>query len=55
MNPCWTPLPHFYPHTQVGSLYNSGDELMDAVTGSQLDPRIFLAYLNSKYTAIYKL
>lgn len=40
---------------RVGSLYNSGDELMRAATGSELDPAIFLAYLKSKYTELYKL
>ena len=40
---------------QVGSLYSSGDELMQVVTGSPLDPNIFLAYLTHKYTALYKL
>eukprot|EP00798_Chlamydomonas_sp_ICE-L_P022485 gene22485-29611_t len=33
---------------KVGSLYSSGDELMEAVTGKQLDPAIFLAYLTDK-------
>eukprot|EP00195_Chlamydomonas_chlamydogama_P008941 CAMPEP_0202902440 /NCGR_PEP_ID=MMETSP1392-20130828/16855_1 /ASSEMBLY_ACC=CAM_ASM_000868 /TAXON_ID=225041 /ORGANISM="Chlamydomonas chlamydogama, Strain SAG 11-48b" /LENGTH=516 /DNA_ID=CAMNT_0049589201 /DNA_START=125 /DNA_END=1675 /DNA_ORIENTATION=+ len=40
---------------KVGSLYNSGDELMQVVTGSKLDPQIFLNYLKEKYTALYKL
>jgi len=34
--------------TQVGSLYPSGDELMKAVTGSELDPGVFLTYLRRK-------
>jgi hypothetical protein len=38
-----------------GSLYASGDELMVAVTGSPLDPSIFLGYLREKYTELYKL
>lgn len=39
----------------VGSLPASGDELMVAVTGSPLDPAVFLNYLTSKYTELYKL
>eukprot|EP00878_Enallax_costatus_P001574 GHUV01001725.1.p1 GENE.GHUV01001725.1~~GHUV01001725.1.p1 ORF type:complete len:544 (+),score=156.71 GHUV01001725.1:74-1705(+) len=38
-----------------GSLYPSGDELMQAVTGSALKPQTFLAYLRSKYGQLYKL
>lgn len=38
-----------------GSLYASGDELMVAVTGKPLDPDVFLAYLRTKYSALYKL
>ena len=40
---------------QVGSLHPNGDELMKAVTGSQLNPAVFLKYLRTKYTALYKL
>lgn len=38
-----------------GSLHPSGDELMQAVTGSALQPQAFLAYLRSKYGALYQL
>lgn len=40
---------------EVGSLYANGDELMMAVTGKPLDPKIYLKYLRDKYTAIYRL
>ncbi|GAX80590.1 hypothetical protein CEUSTIGMA_g8027.t1 [Chlamydomonas eustigma] len=40
---------------KVGSLHTSGDELMKAVTGSVLDPEVFLGYIRSKYTALYSL
>ena len=46
---------HYYSRAQVGSLHPSGDALMQAVTGSPLDPTIFLAYLTAKYTTLYKL
>lgn len=39
----------------VGSLYPSGDQLMTEVTGAPLDPSIFLSYLKTKYTPLYKL
>jgi carboxypeptidase Taq len=39
----------------VGSLHTNGDELMKAVTGHPLDPSVFLDYLKTKYTALYKL
>eukprot|EP00955_Chlamydomonas_euryale_P023709 250204-Chlamydomonas_euryale.AAC.3 len=39
----------------LGSLHPSGDELMKAVTGSALDPSVFLKYLTDKYTPLYKL
>lgn len=29
-------------------MYGSGDELMKAVTGSELDPEVFLTYLRTK-------
>ena len=38
-----------------GSFHPNGDELMKAVTGSPLDPSVFLNYLRTKYTALYKL
>ena len=40
---------------KVGSLYPNGDELMLAVTGRKLDPKIFLSYLKRKYYGIYKI
>ncbi len=40
---------------KLGSLHASGDELMEAVTGSPLDPSIFLGYLRDKFTELYKL
>ena len=40
---------------QVGSLYPSADELCEAVTGKPLDPKVFVAYLTSKYEALYDL
>ena len=39
----------------VGSLYPSADELCEAVTGKPLDPKVFVAYLTSKYEALYDL
>jgi Zn-dependent M32 family carboxypeptidase len=39
----------------VGSLHASGDELMQQVTGSALDPSVFLGYLRAKYSELYKL
>lgn len=38
-----------------GSLDPSGDELMQAVTGSRLQPSILLNHLRTKYAALYKL
>ncbi len=40
---------------ELGSLYETADELLVKVTGKPLDPRIFVAYLKSKYTSIYGL
>ena len=40
---------------KVGSLHANGDELMVAVTGAPLDPSVFLKYLRTKYTELYKL
>jgi len=40
---------------ELGSLHDSGDELMKAVTGSPLNPQFFLEYLNKKYTDLYAL
>ena len=39
----------------VGSLHPSGDELMRTISGSNLDPQVFLVYLRTKYTQLYKL
>ena len=39
----------------VGSLSPSADELCEAVTGKPLDPQVFVAYLTSKYEALYDL
>jgi carboxypeptidase Taq len=38
-----------------GSLHPSGDALMAAVTGNALQPQVFLSYLRSKYSKLYKL
>uniref|UniRef100_A0A7S1WYZ1 Carboxypeptidase n=1 Tax=Tetraselmis chuii TaxID=63592 RepID=A0A7S1WYZ1_9CHLO len=40
---------------EVGSLHATGDELMRAVTGSKLDPQVYLNHLTSKYSVAYKL
>ena len=40
---------------RAGSLHATGDELMVAVTGKPLDPKVYLKYLRDKYTALYKL
>jgi carboxypeptidase Taq len=40
---------------KLGSLPQSGDDLMMMVTGKPLDPQIFLNYLTDKYTQLYKL
>lgn len=40
---------------EVGSLYPTGDELMRNVTGTPLDPKIYLNYLCAKYSSIYEL
>lgn len=37
------------------SLHPTADDLMVAVTGSPLDPQIFLTYIKDKYSALYKL
>ena len=39
----------------VGSLYPTADDLLESVTGKKLDPQLFLDYLKSKYSALYKL
>lgn len=39
----------------LGSLYPTADDLLVAVTGEPLDPSIFLDYLKTKYSKIYKL
>lgn len=38
-----------------GSLYPSGDELCQTVTGEPLNPKYFLTYLQEKYAELYKL
>ena len=38
-----------------GSLYDSPDLLLSAVTGKPLDPQIYLTYLKTKYSALYDL
>lgn len=38
-----------------GSLDPSGDALLEAVTGSKLQPSILLNHLRAKYAALYKL
>jgi carboxypeptidase Taq len=40
---------------RLGSLHPSGDALLEAVTGSKLDPSLFLDYLRRKYTPLYRL
>eukprot|EP00891_Asterochloris_glomerata_P006465 jgi/Astpho2/6465/Aster-06934 len=37
-----------------GSFHANGEELMKAVTGSPLNPEVFLKYLRQKYSALYK-
>ena len=52
------PPPQEWLNAQVhrsGSLYGSGDELMSHVTGSVLQPSLFLAYLKDKYSQLYQL
>jgi Zn-dependent M32 family carboxypeptidase len=39
----------------VGSLYPTGEEFLKSVTGSGLDPAIYIKYLEDKYKALYKL
>ena len=39
----------------LGSFPVSGDDLMQTVTGSKLDPSVYLGYLEDKYTDIYNL
>lgn len=39
----------------VGSLYPSADELCEAVTGAKLDPAIYVAHLNKKYSELYNV
>lgn len=41
-------------HTQ-GSLPESLDALLVSATGKPLDPKIFVRYLEDKYTALYDL
>jgi carboxypeptidase Taq len=40
---------------EVGSLYESPDDLLIAVTGKPLDPQIFIRYIEKKYKALYGL
>lgn len=40
---------------KLGSFPVSGDDLMQTVTGSKLDPSVYLGYLEDKYTGIYNL
>jgi carboxypeptidase Taq len=39
----------------VGSLHPSADELCEAVTGAKLDPAIYVAHLNKKYSKLYNV
>jgi carboxypeptidase Taq len=39
----------------VGSLYESPDELLAQATGSLMDPKIFTKYLTTKYSELYDL
>lgn len=40
---------------EIGSLYESPDELLLKTTGKPLDPSIYCNYLNKKYTELYSL
>lgn len=40
---------------QVGSLYESPDELLQRVTGRSIDVSVYLDYLTKKYEALYDL
>lgn len=40
---------------ELGSLYETADDLLVKVTGKPLDPSIFVSYLKSKYWTIYNL
>ena len=37
----------------VGSLHPSADALCEAVTGAKLDPSIYVAHLDAKYSKLY--
>ena len=39
----------------VGSLHETPDELLVAVTGEPLNPRYFVEHLREKYAALYEL
>ena len=39
----------------VGSVFPSADELCVAVTGSRLDPSVYVAFLEKKYKTLYGL
>lgn len=38
---------------EKGSIYDSGDALLEAVTGQKMNPGLFLGYLRDKYTVLY--
>ena len=40
---------------ETGSLHPSGDELLAAVTGSPLQPQVYIKSLTAKYTDLYNL
>ena len=40
---------------EIGSLYESPDELLIAVSGKPLDPEIYINYLETKYKKLYNL
>lgn len=40
---------------EIGSLYEDPDALIKQATGKEIDFRIFLNYLNTKYSSLYKL
>ena len=40
---------------ELGSLYETADDLLVKVTGKPLDPSIFVSYLKTKYSTIYSI
>lgn len=40
---------------QVGSLFENDDQLLQHVTGSVLDPGVFIEYIKEKYTKLYAM